>query len=263
MKNKLTFCGFIISIALITAVSASNTEPLAAFVAQFRIVVDGVEQSFENPIVTINDRTYIPLREIGEVLGMDVEWDGENREIIINSSQMLESDNNESEPDNLLTSQSNETEWDTLYEFEQDGLWGYKDSYDNVIIEPQFRIARRFSEGLAFVDDDAEQRGYIDLSGNLVISLPTGRYPSEFSQGFAGIVLRDWNDDDVAGLSFISGPVVFIDRTGENIFGMEFLDVRSFTASGLAVVQLLDETFARIDTSGNIVATGDWLRGIR
>ena len=250
MKNKLTICGFIIIsslIALVTGASASNIEPLSAYVAQFRIFVDGEERDFENPIVTINDRTYIPLREISEVLGMNVEWDGENREIIINKSQML-------------VSHTNENKWDTLYAFEKDGLWGYNDAFGNVIIEPRFKVANIFSEGLAFVVDNADQRGYIDLSGNLVIPLQEGRYPHEFSQGFALVVLREWDWDneivDIEGGT--GGPFVFIGRTGENVFGMEFADALSFEENGLARVIFLDGIKARIDTLGNIVDTSDW-----
>jgi len=256
MKNKLTICGFIIVItliALITIVSASNTEPLYAYVAQFRVFVNGEERIFENSIVTINDRTYIPLREMGEVLGMDVEWDGENHKIIINNPQMLEVHNNESE-------------WETLYEFEQDGLWGYKDVYGNVVIEPRFSVANKFSEGLAFIVGNTEQeRGYIDLFGNLVIPLPEGRFPHEFSQGFAQIVMREWDFDNefVYTHGGVGGPFIFIDRTGENIFGMEFVDARAFEEDGRARVILLDGTRVRIDRSGNIVDTSNWLFEIR
>jgi hypothetical protein len=251
MKNKLTICGFIMVIALtalITITSASNTGSLSAYVAQFKIVVNGGEQTFENPIVTINDRTYIPLREIGEVLGMNVEWDGENQKIIINNSQ-------------TLVSHSNESEWGTLYAFRQDELWGYKDASGNVIIEPQYLVASRFSEGLAFVhSDDENQRGYIDLLGNLVIPIPTGRFPHEFSQGFAQIVMREWSDDEfVYTYGGFGGPVVFIDRTGENVFGMEFVDARAFDEDGRAQVILLDGTRVRIDRQGNIVDTSNWL----
>jgi len=270
VKKRIIIFGIVVTIsfiALIATVLASNTASLIAQVVQFRVFVNGEERTFENPIVTINDRTYIPLREISEVLGMDVVWDGENQKIIINNSQPPLPNDSEINPNekNLETndsqipeSYSNESEWDTLYAFEQDGLWGYKDAYSNVVIEPRFVRANRFSEGLAFVVDTEEQRGYIDLTGNLVIPLPTGRFASIFSQGFALIVLNDWSDGRKCPNDFFDGPFEFIDRTGKNVFGMEFLSARSFN-SGFAIVQLLDETIARIDTEGNIVETGDWL----
>lgn len=241
MKIMFIICGLAIAIALITTVSASNIRQLMAYETQFRIFVDGEEQFFEKPVVTINNRTYVPLREIGEVLGMEVEWDGENHKIIINRSQMLKFD-------------SNDSEWDTLYAFEKDGLWGYKDANSSVAIEPRFRVANRFSEGLAFVIDNTEQRGYIDLSGNLVIPLPTGRFPTEFSQGFARVVLRewDWGNESIPIVGGMGGPVVFIDRTGENVFGMEFASASPFNEDGIARVSLLDGiTSTYIDREGN------------
>ena len=41
------------------------------------------EKQFENPIVLINNRTYLPLRETADTLGIDVKWDGETQTIDI------------------------------------------------------------------------------------------------------------------------------------------------------------------------------------
>ncbi|MCL2456328.1 MAG: WG repeat-containing protein [Defluviitaleaceae bacterium] len=255
MKGKLTVSGIIAAIVLITIVSASSSEPLTAYVAQFGVFVNGEEKVFENPIVTIDNRTYIPLREIGEILGIDVEWDGENRRIIINSPQVLYE----------LEQDTNKDEWDKLYAFEQDGLWGYKDVSGNLIIEPRFAAVRSFSEGLAWVGgNNAEERGYIDLSGNLVIPLPEAYVTGDFSQGFARVVMREW-DFDNESLDFyicrsnggLQGPLIFINRAGENVFGMEFLGASDFQENGLAEVQMLDGNRARIDREGNIVNIGN------
>lgn len=267
MKSKVTVCGIITivtAIVLIAVVSASSFESLTAHVAQFGVFVNGEERIFENPIVTINDRTYVPLREIGEVLGMDVEWDGENRKIIINSLQMPTAQDEEINTLYEFEQDNNIKKWDTLYVFEQDGLWGYKDAYGNVIIEPQFVVARSFFEGLAFVNDDAGQRGFIDVLGNLVISLPTG-FPGNFSQGFARVAMGGWDYEDACMDMILSGPMhrslrepfVFIDRMGENVFGMEFLLATDFEENGLAMVLLRDRSVASIDRAGNIVDTSD------
>ena len=247
MKKKLAIFGFIAAITLITMVSASNIEPLTAYVAQFRVFVNGDEQNFENPIVTINGRTYIPLRELGEVLGMDVGWDGENHEINISSSQML-------------TFPIDNDEYKTLYRFERNGLWGFMDANNTEIIKPQFIVAQGFSEGLAFVIDEAWQRGYIDLEGKFVISFPEVFYPQDFSNGFARVVLRewDWGSEIIPTVGGMRGPVVFIDRTGENIFGLEFASADPFNEEGIARVSLIDGiTQTYIDREGNIVGSSD------
>ena len=60
-------------------------EQLTAQVEQFKIFVDGWEREFDMPIVTINDRTYVPLREVSEKLGMNVEWDEGTQTVVITS----------------------------------------------------------------------------------------------------------------------------------------------------------------------------------
>ena len=252
MKKRLIVCAVIVTAILTTAVIATNNVQLTAYVAPFRIIVDSEEWTFENPIVTISDRTYIPLRELGERLGKNVEWDEENRTIFISNPQY------------------SNWEMGTLYRFEQDGLVGYKDAFGYVVIEPQFAFARDFSEGLAFVSreiDSTEYRGYIDMKGNLVIPLPTvggpvlvvperyGFYAYDFKEGFARVVVRRWEQGEGHHAALGSwGPIIFIDRTGKNTFDMEFSSAGDFLGSYARVI-LLDGTDTHIDRFGRIV---DW-----
>ena len=237
MKKIITW-GIIAVTVLATVAFASNVERLTAYVAQFSIIVDGEEQTLENPAVVINNRTYVPLREVSEVLGMNVEWNEENQTVIINSEQ----DTNQ------------------LYRFEQDGLWGFRNNLGEVVIEPQFLNAHEFSEGLAFARISLEQAGYIDLTGTLVILLPdTAIAPQRFSEGFAPIVVRRFEQheiekirQEIGGGSHIPGPTIFIDRTGRNAFGMEFLRAENFEG-GYARVRLFDGREVYIDREGNIV----------
>ena len=250
MKKQLVIWGVIAAIMLTTVVFAANIEQLTANVVQLRILVNDEERNFENPIITINNRTYVPLREVSEVLGMDVEWHGRKQEITINS------------PPELYN------EWGiVLNHFEQDGLRGYKDALGNVIIEPQFAFVRSFSEGLAFVSKEIESgefRGYIDAKGNLVVPLPTveavipmpetyGFNAFEYRNGFAVVVVRRWEPgESIYGLYGSLGPFIYIDKKGENIFGMEFTTAGNFDESGTARVTLFDGTKTFIDREGNI-----------
>jgi len=201
-------------------------------------------------------------------------------------------------------------EWGTLHRFEQDGLWGFKDDYDNIIVEPQYYWAVNFSEGLAFVwgvEGREYQTGFIDLTGLLVIPLPSVLRAQSFSNGFAAIGVREWDwDTENPGiensLSFRpSGPVIFIDRTGQNVFNQEFEAASNFNDGlamvrpyqgngfyidrtgqnpfgveflitshffeGYANVKLLDGTYTHIDRDGNIVDINriwgqwDWIDG--
>jgi len=202
------------------------------------------------------------------------------------------------ESENCINSlQDIDEKWDALYRFQQDDLWGYKDAYGNVIIEHQFNRAFDFSEGLASVrgiPGDSDFRGFIDLTGNPVISLPSiVSIEKGFNEGFAVIIERgwDWGKEDVITAG-TPGPFVFIDRTGTNIFGQEFASVQHFIEgfarvvtldgsrifidrtganafgmkfqslrdfrNGYAMVILLDGTHTHIDRYGNIVDKGGW-----
>ena len=59
----------------------------SAVPATFKVMVDGVEFISENPAMVINDRTYLPLRAMGDCLGVFVDWDEETQTVIVNSNQ--------------------------------------------------------------------------------------------------------------------------------------------------------------------------------
>jgi hypothetical protein len=154
----------------------------------------------------------------------------------------------------LKTDENLNSEWDTLYRFEKDGLWGFRDIYGDVVIEPQYGFASEFSEGLAIIrgiPDNKDLWGFIDLTGALVISLPSIIGVTQgFSEGFAVIIEREWDWDKEEPLVVSSvGPFVFIDRLGQNIFGQEFETVRPFK-NGLARVALYRGGFIFIDRTG-------------
>jgi hypothetical protein len=155
-------------------------------------------------------------------------------------------------------------EWDVLYPFQDqyNKLMGFKDADGNIVIEPQFKGAGRFSEGLASVRDVDGNVGFIDTAGNIVISIPaTTSVISGFSEGFAIVIPRRWRSDERQHLVGIYGPYIFIDRTGENVFGMEFGRVFSFR-DGLAEVIMLNGNHAFIDRTG-VNAFGMEFRRVR
>lgn len=53
--------------------------------APIRIYVDGVEMKSDVPPTVVQQRTLVPLRAIGEALGMNVDWDQKKQQVIINS----------------------------------------------------------------------------------------------------------------------------------------------------------------------------------
>lgn len=70
-----------------------------------------------------------------------------------------------------------------LIAVKQNGKWGYVDTKGNIVIPFKYDNASRFSEGLAKVwNNSGRGNGYIDQTGNLVITSYTG---SDFHEGLA------------------------------------------------------------------------------
>jgi len=154
-------------------------------------------------------------------------------------------------------------EWGTLYPFIENGLWGFRDNYGEVIVEPQYLYVRSFSEGLAFVrgvEGKEYQTGFVDLTGQLIIPLPTIFYATNFSEGFA--IIREWDgNQDIPEEPEMSveigsiGHVIFIDRMGNDVFGQKFHSALPFS-DGLALVRGFDDSEYQagfINTTGELV----------
>lgn len=87
-----------------------------------------------------------------------------------------------------------------LVRFEEDGKIGYINESGNIVIEPQFFAAGKFSEGLAPVkilnEDSFETRwGYIDENGKMVIE-PLYGWADEFKYGLARVQSVDCDEDE-------------------------------------------------------------------
>ena len=91
------------------------------------------------------------------------------------------------------------------------GKWGYIDRSGKIMIEPQYKMIGRFSEGLArvFLNDDF---GYIDKSATVVIK-PQFDQTWHFSDGLAAVAYRgEWGFIDPTG-GFAIKPQFFENGT--------------------------------------------------
>ena len=80
-KCKQLILGVVIGGLLFGVVPAiANTlRTFTAEEASFPVLVNGVEVKLDMPIVTIEGRTYMPLRALGDVLGVKVDWNDEKQ----------------------------------------------------------------------------------------------------------------------------------------------------------------------------------------
>ena len=121
--------------------------------------------------------------------------------------------------------------------FEKDGLFGFVDAKNSVVIEPRFTHAGFFCDGLARVRS-TDQYGFIDKTGRFVIA-PEYEYANDFSEGLAGVSFGD------RGWGFIS-------RTGEVVIKPQFAWIDGGFKSGIAQVTVNRRT-------GYINKLGKWV----
>lgn len=89
MKKRIQglVTGLILGTILTTTVTAIAAN-FQAVTATYPILIDGVEFKSENPPVVIDGRTYLPLRAIGEALGVKVDWNGDLSRVEISKNSV-------------------------------------------------------------------------------------------------------------------------------------------------------------------------------
>ena len=151
----------------------------------------------------------------------------------------------------------------------KDGKFGYLNRNGEWHIEPQFVLAKNFSENLAAAMNDDKKWGYINRKGEWVIQ-PSFKKAKYFNSGIA-IVLskKDWIYIDASGEQILNdvntdhlfdfsegfakirrkGRIGFINTSGETIVEPTF-EVATNFFNGFSRVIYKDD-FGLIDTEGN------------
>lgn len=221
-----------------------NSTTVMADVTDFKLKVEGIERIPENSIVVIDGTSYLPLREISEMLNIEVKWDGKTQTIYIDSS------NNEL------------VEYDFLLPFSDNNsnLWGYMDMDGNVVVEPKYTYAGDFVEGMALVSDKEEsayddwertgQYGYINIKGEEVV--PCEYYGfNNFSDGLAAVAEKV-NIAYQGDTEYTAYKYSYINKDGDVIIEGDFYDAGNF-GNGYAPVMILKDDEPRyiyIDMNG-------------
>ena len=242
--KKIIIISSAIFVAIITSIVglANSEQEILAKIESFKIFVNGSEKVFQKPIVTINDNTYIPLREAAESLGMEVNWNDKSQTITINKI--------------------NDEEEISLKPFELNGFWGYMDTNGKVVVEPKYIEADEFKEGLALVRKSAGQNGqygFIDENGNEVITCNYYMaYP--FNDSVALVSLATKTDED---------RWTYIDKQGNRLFDKEFSSAHNFSEGYAGVLKegnvypapssiTVSQKWSYIDKNGDFVTELDF-----
>lgn len=155
--------------------------------------------------------------------------------------------------------------------------WGYINLEGKFIINPQFKSAFAFSEGLALVNGTDDKYGYIDEQGKFIIN-PLYKSALAFSEGLAAVVRENGQIEFIdkqgktkltlppeieGAFSFFEGRAAiqsnghygFIDKTGKIVIPCIYSSVFHFQ-DGLARVAIYD-SIAGINKFGFINDKGD------
>ena len=171
---KKIFIGFITGIVAAMAFTsfATSTGIFTAQEATFNIYVEGEEFKSENPPLVIEGRTYLPLRAIGEALGINVEWNGEERRVEIKTGKENESSGHfqklkgifDTDSGNAFLSEINGFQYVSLSTFAQ--YLEYGDGDELFITLPDKEPVR-----IRTKDKQATEHSYIDSDNRLSVKL--------------------------------------------------------------------------------------------
>lgn len=126
-----------------------------------------------------------------------------------------------------------------------DGKYGYIDKTGRFVIEPQFSLAKNFSNGLALFSDGKGGLGYIDKKGKVVIK-PKYEWAQSFSEGLAAVCLN--NDDG----SLETRKYYYIDKNEKMVSDSLFCRAFDFH-DGVALVEVYDEGYNYVDKKGRLL----------
>ncbi|MEE3608364.1 WG repeat-containing protein [Avibacterium paragallinarum] len=155
----------------------------------------------------------------------------------------------ESSVDSQTTVSSPKKFYEGLAAYEENGLWGFVNTQNQIVIPAQFAYAGRFSQGRAAVKSNKNQLwGFIDRSGRYVIA-PAYHCLGYFSaEGLAGVYLGGY----ISNGQCVGGKWGYMDKNGNWVINPVLDDATRFS-KGKAKVTYKGHT-------GFIDRYGNWVR---
>mgnify|MGYP005806392571 CR=1 FL=1 len=84
-------CIVVLGSAVVFAFSASE---FTAKEVDFKVIINGEEYEFTQPVVTIADSTYLPVREFCNIIGYDINWNEKERTVSMSKKNVTLDDAN-------------------------------------------------------------------------------------------------------------------------------------------------------------------------
>lgn len=120
--------------------------------------------------------------------------------------------------------------------------WGYVNEKDQIIIKPQFKTAKQFSEELASVTINGKKWGFIDKTGKFIIQ-PQFTDAEDFSEGLVA-VSKDTEKGRYWG---------FIDKSGKIVIEQKIANTPGNFQEGLSLLFFGSQGFGYADKTGKVV----------
>ena len=179
---KKIVIGFVIGFvtAMSLSVFAANTDIFQAQKATFDVFVNGEKFESKNPTIVVEGRTYLPLKETGDALGVNVQWNNDLRRVDIEKEQESEvtPEMSKQTKDSNKTTKSGEI----FKEFKQEiGTTFMKEISGEQYVSPN-------SIGQEYISRQDES-WYITLPGRKPVLVKTGSEPTENSIRDRGYLL--------------------------------------------------------------------------
>jgi uncharacterized protein YdhG (YjbR/CyaY superfamily) len=122
--------------------------------------------------------------------------------------------------------------------------WGYIDEAGKFVINAQYKEATSFSEGLAWVVEKDKAPAAIDTKGEVKFTLPQAETVFSFSDGLAAFTIKNDEGEEVIG---------FVNTKGEVTINPQFDEVGKFSDGLCAFRSNKDGKSGFIDKEGKIV----------
>ncbi|NDO18560.1 hypothetical protein FMM68_02665 [Lachnospiraceae bacterium MD329] len=217
MKKNILVVVCLLSLLITPYCIAEGIKYIYADIATFKIRIDKKIANMNDSLLVVNGTTYLPVRELSNLLGLGIGWDEKYQEISIVSDFQY----------------SNQP---IKFQDENSKKYGYKDINNNIIIEAKFINASDFSYGAAIVSTD-ECIVFINEKGDNIATFDIDYNSVSFEEGFSGgcCALSTYKYKlGTVGENFPT--ITYVDPMGNKVIDKQFNEYAKNFHEGYAVV---------------------------
>lgn len=171
--KKVFANGFILGAILFGSLTAFATTNYQAITATFPVLVNGKTLTTDKPIVVIDGSTYLPLKAIGEALGVGVNWNNDLKRVEIGETPKTEASAVKTQKENTTKFYQDTRNIIALSNFTFD----YSHSYGMTEVVYDYKQLKDYSMisyTITFYNDKEERIGYGDgIAMNKVVGETT------------------------------------------------------------------------------------------